>query len=39
LNGKEELAGKAVPCDNRKYIGFFNEIEDVYITNLSITMV
>jgi hypothetical protein len=39
LNGKEELSGKSVPCDNKKYIGFFNEINDVYLSNLSIIII
>jgi hypothetical protein len=39
LNGKEELSGKSVPCDNKKYIGFFNEINNVYINNLSIATI
>jgi hypothetical protein len=38
LNGKKELSSKLVPCDNKKYIGFFNEVDNVYISNLSITM-
>jgi len=39
LNGKEELSSKSIPCDNKKYIGFFNEVNNVYISNLSITMI
>lgn len=39
LNGQEELSGKSIPCDNNKYIGFFNEIKDVYIRNLAITTI
>jgi hypothetical protein len=38
LNGKEELSSKSIPCDNKKYIGFFNEVNDVYISDLSIIM-
>lgn len=39
LNGKEELSGKLIPCDNQKHIGFFNEVRDVYISNLSIATI
>jgi hypothetical protein len=39
LNGKEELSDKPIPCDNKKYIGFFNEVREVYISNLSIAAV
>lgn len=39
LNGNEELLGKSIPCDNKKYIGFFNEVNDVYISNLSIKII
>lgn len=38
LNGKEELSSKSIPCDNRKQFGFFNEVDNVYISNLSITV-
>ena len=39
LNGKEELSGKSIPCDNKKYVGFFNEVNNVYISNLLITVI
>jgi hypothetical protein len=39
LNKKEELSGKTIPCSKNKYIGFFNEVRDVYISNLSIAMI
>lgn len=39
LNGKEELSGKSILCDNKKYIGFFNEVRDIYISNLSVAPV
>lgn len=39
LNGNEELSNKSIPCDNKKYIGFFNEVKNVSITNLSITAI
>ena len=39
LNGKQELSSKSIPCDNKKYVGFFNEVRNVYISNLSITMI
>lgn len=39
LNGKEELSSKSIFCDNKKYLGFFNEVNDVYISNLSITVI
>jgi hypothetical protein len=39
LNGKEELSSKSIPCDNKKYVGFFNEVSDVYISNLSIATI
>jgi hypothetical protein len=38
FNGKEELSSKSIPCDNNKYVGFFNEVNNVYISNLSIIM-
>jgi hypothetical protein len=38
LNGKEELSSKSIPCDNKKSFGFFNEINEVYINNFSITI-
>jgi hypothetical protein len=34
LNGNEELSGKSIACDNKKSIGFFNEVNNVYISNL-----
>lgn len=39
LNGKEELSSKSIPCDNKKYVGFFNEVRDVDISNLSIVTI
>ena len=39
LNGKEELSGKSIPYRNDEYIGFFNEVKDVYISKLSITTI
>jgi hypothetical protein len=39
LNGKEELPSKSIPCDNKKVIGFFNEVRDVDISNLSIVTI
>lgn len=39
LNGNEELSGESIPCDNKKCIGFFNEVNDVYISNLSIKII
>jgi len=39
LNGKEELSSKSMPCDNKKYVGFFNEVNNLYISNLSIIMI
>ncbi len=39
LNGNEELSSKSIPCDNGKHIGFFNEVNNVYINNLSISVV
>lgn len=39
LNGREELSSKTIPCDNQKGIGFFNEVSDVYISDLSITTI
>jgi hypothetical protein len=39
LNGNEELSGKSIPCDNKKCIGFFNEVNNVYISNLSINII
>lgn len=39
LNGQEELSSKSIPCDNKKHIGFFNELNNVYINNLSIATI
>lgn len=39
LNGEEVLSDKSIPCDNKKYVGFFNEVRDVYISNLSIATI
>jgi hypothetical protein len=39
LNNKEELSSRSIPCDNNKFIGFFNEVRDVYISNLSIVKI
>jgi hypothetical protein len=39
LNGNEELSGKSISCDNKKYIGFFNEVKNVYLKNLSIKII
>lgn len=36
LNGKEELSGKVVNCDNTKQFGFFNEVDNLYIKDLSV---
>lgn len=36
LNGRQELSSISIPCDNQKCIGFFNEVSDVYISNLSL---
>lgn len=38
LNGKEVLFSKSIPCDNKRQFGFFNEVDNVYISNLSITV-
>jgi hypothetical protein len=37
--GNQELTEKTVPCDNKKNIGFFNEVNNVYINNLSIKII
>ena len=39
LNGNQELMGKIVTCDNKKSMGFFNEVNNVYINNLSISII
>jgi len=39
LNGNEQLQGKKIPCDNQKGIGFFNEVNSVYISNLSVSSI
>jgi len=39
LNGNQELTGKKVPCGNKNSIGFFNEVNNVYINNLSISII
>ena len=36
LNGNEQLQGKKIPWDNKKGVGFFNEVNSVYISNLSV---
>jgi hypothetical protein len=39
LNGNEQLQGKQISWDNQKSIGFFNEVESVYISNLSVNII
>lgn len=39
LNGNEQLQGKQIPWDNQKSIGFFNEVESVYISNLLVNII
>jgi hypothetical protein len=39
LNGNEELSDKPIACDNKNSLGFFNEVNNVYISNLSINVI
>lgn len=39
LNGNEQLQGKKIPWDNQKGIGFFNEVNSVYINNLLVSTI
>jgi hypothetical protein len=35
----EQLKGKKIPWDNQKGIGFFNEVNSVYIGNLLVSTI
>lgn len=39
LNGNEQLQGKKILWDNQKGIGFFNEVNSVYISNLLVSTI